>query len=320
MPAGLSRYPMSPYPDGWFQVAWSDELAAGRVEALHCFGRDYVLYRGSDGRPRVFDAHCPHLGAHLGHGGQVDGDGIRCPFHAWVFDGSGECRSIPYCDRIPPSARLHAHPVVERNGLVMLWHHAAGAPPAWDVPHLAELEDAGWGPVAKRRWKIRTHNQDMAENAVDRAHFRYVHGTLSVPETRAVAEGPCLHVHSTMMLGTPMGEVEGTIESRSWGFGLGHVSFRGIVETSLVSSVTPLDGEFVDVRFSFRVRSLGNPRTDAGVGKALIADIEKQMREDIPIWEHKAFLARPALCEADGPIGAFRQWSRQFYSEAPEGA
>jgi 3-ketosteroid 9alpha-monooxygenase subunit A len=264
----------------------------------------------------VFDAFCPHLGAHLGYGGKVEGDTIRCPFHGWRYDSAGKCVEIPYGKRIPPSAKLTPHPVVERNGLVMLWHHADGKTPDWDIPVVAEYGLEGWTPYQKRRWKIRTHNQDMAENSVDQAHFRYVHGTLSVPQSEAKTDGPCLHVHSVMKMGTPAGEIDGTIESKSWGFGFGQVSFRGIVETSLVTSVTPIDGEYVDVRFSFSVKSLGDERITRGVGKALIADIEKQMREDIPIWENKAFLERPVLCDGDGPIGVFRTWCKQFYSEA----
>lgn len=314
------RYPMTPFPNGWFQVGYSDELEVGHVEPLHYFGRDFVMFRGNDGVARVFDAFCPHLGAHLGYGGKVEGDGIRCPFHGWRYDGSGKCAEIPYGKRIPPSARLHAHPVVERNGLVMLWHHAGAQAPDWEVPVVAEYNLEGWTPYVKRRWKIRTHNQDMAENSVDQAHFRYVHGTLTVPRSEAKTDGPCLHVFSQMKMGTPAGEVDGIIESKSWGFGFGQVSFRGIVETSLVTSVTPIDGEFVDVRFSFSVKSLGDERTTRGVGKALIADIDKQMREDIPIWENKAFLERPVLCDGDGPIGVFRSWCKQFYSETAQAA
>lgn len=310
------RYPMTPFPNGWFQIAYSDELEAGKAEPLHYFGRDYVLYRGEDGVARVFDAYCPHLGAHLGYGGKVEGNAIRCPFHGWRYDCSGKCDEIPYGKRIPPSAKLTAHPVTERNGLVMLWHHAGGNAPEWEVPVVEQFGAEGWSPYVKRRWKIRTHNQDMAENSVDQAHFRYVHGTLTVPQSQATTEGPLLHVLSQMKMGTPMGEVDGSIESKSWGFGFGQVLFRGIVETCLVTSVTPIDGEYVDVRFSFMVKSLGDERTTRGVGKALVMDIEKQMREDIPIWENKAFLERPVLCDGDGPIGVFRTWCKQFYSEA----
>ena len=314
------RYPMTPYPNGWFQVAYADELEPGKAEPLHYFGRDYVLYRGNDGTVRAFDAFCPHLGAHLGYGGKIEEDGIRCPFHGWKYDGGGRCVDIPYGKRVPPNARLQPHPVVERNGLIMMWHHAAGQEPDWEIPAVEEYQAEGWTPYVKRRWKIRTHNQDMAENSVDQAHFRYVHGTLTVPQSKATTDGPLLHVLSQMKMGTPAGEVDGSIESKSWGFGFGHVRFRGIVETSLVTSVTPIDGEYVDVRFSFSVKSLGDERTTRGVGRALIADIDKQMREDIPIWEYKAFLDRPVLCDGDGPIGLFRTWCKQFYTETAAAA
>ena len=35
--------------------------------------------------------------------------------------------------------------------------------------------------------------------------------------------------------------------------------------------------------------------------------------EDLEIWEHKAYLARPRLADTDGPIMAFRRWAAQFY-------
>src|SRR5437773_202151 len=96
---------LPPFPTGWFQVAYSDELPAGTVTPLRYFGRDLVLFRGEDGAARVLDAHCPHLGAHLGYGGKVEGCAIRCPFHAWKFDGQGTCIEVPYASKIPPKAR-----------------------------------------------------------------------------------------------------------------------------------------------------------------------------------------------------------------------
>ncbi len=68
------------------------------------------------------------------------------------------------------------------------------------------------------------------------------------------------------------------------------------------------------------VRKLGDANATRGVGAALIADIEKQMSEDILIWENKIFLDRPGLCDGDGPLGTFRRWCRQFYSETPQAA
>jgi hypothetical protein len=51
------------------------------------------------------------------------------------------------------------------------------------------------------------------------------------------------------------------------------------------------------------------------VGRAFVAEVDKQVREDRPIWEHKAHLVRPALADNDGPFMKFRRWAAQFYAE-----
>ena len=47
----MSRFPF-PLPNGWFQVAYSDELAPGGVVPLHYFGRELVLFRTEGGREK----------------------------------------------------------------------------------------------------------------------------------------------------------------------------------------------------------------------------------------------------------------------------
>ena len=73
------RFPF-PVPNGWFVVAESRDLEPGDVQSLYAFGRDLVLYRTEGGEAHLIDAYCPHLGAHIGAGRKVDGEGIRCPF------------------------------------------------------------------------------------------------------------------------------------------------------------------------------------------------------------------------------------------------
>jgi phenylpropionate dioxygenase-like ring-hydroxylating dioxygenase large terminal subunit len=311
-----ARFPFPRYADGWFQVAYSDELAAGQVLPLRYFGRDLVLFRTESGAAQVLDAYCPHMGAHLGHGGRVVGDCVECPFHAWRFDGAGACAAIPYAEKIPPRARLKSWPVREVNGLIMVWYHAAGGAPTWDVPVVPEVGSDEWTPYERRRWKVRSHNQEMAENAVDRAHFFYVHGMAEMPTTRAEVDGHILRVLSESKYVTKGGKVSGSVESISWGFGFATTRFKGIVETLLVASVTTIDEHDVDVRFSFTVRKLPHKDVTKTVGRAFIAEIERQLNQDIPIWEHKRYVAPPLLCDGDGPIGLFRKWVKQFYSEA----
>jgi phenylpropionate dioxygenase-like ring-hydroxylating dioxygenase large terminal subunit len=308
------RFPM-PMPFGWFAVAYADELAPGAVRPLRYFGRDLVLWRGEDGLPRVMDAHCPHLGAHLGHGGRVEGASVRCPFHGWRFDGEGRCVEVPYARRVPPRAAVGVWPTVERNRVVWVWYHPRREPPRWEVARVPETEDPGWTDFERYRWTVRSHSQEMGENSVDPAHFRFVHGTLTVPRGEWSFDGIERVMIQRTRVRTPRGEVDAVIESRSRGIGAGYTRFSGICETVLVNSTTPIDTGTLDVRFAFTQPRAAGGAPQGGVAAAIIANIVKQLDEDIPIWEHKTYRERPLLCDGDGPIPAFRRWMSQFYVE-----
>ena len=62
-------------------------------------------------------------------------------------------------------------------------------------------------------------------------------------------------------------------------------------------------------------KTMGDEETTRNVGRAFVAEVDKQVREDKPIWEHKAHLVRPALADTDGPFMKFRKWAAQFYAE-----
>ena len=310
-----SRYPFPPYPNGWFRIAYSDELEVGGVAPLYYFGRDLVLFRDEAGAPHLLDAHCRHLGAHLGYGGRVDRGGLRCPFHAWCWDGEGRCIEIPYAKRIPKGARMRSWPVLERNGIISVWHHAEGEPPGFELPELTQIGDPNWSPLEIRRWRVRARWIDMNENAVDQVHFRYVHGTKTTPETETEVDGHVLRCRSRMKLGTPRGEVDGGIDTTDFGPGLQTVHLTGIVETLMVNTSTPIDEEYTDTSFAYTVTTSGDEKKALGVGSAIVKDLEQQMSEDIPIWENKKYYAQPVLCDGDGPFGVYRRWWRQFFSE-----
>ena len=308
------QFPFPPYPNGWFQIAYSDELAPGQVVPLTYFGRELVAFRTAEGKASVLDAFCPHLGAHLGYGGKVQGESIVCPFHAWKFDACGSCVEVPYAKKIPPKAKMKSWETREVNGLVLVWYHGEDLPPQWEVPVAPEVGNAEWTPYERRRWQIKTRNQEMAENAVDSAHFHFLHGTMNMPSSQAEADGPILRVRSTTGMSTPRGGIDGVVASTSFGFGYSTVRFTGLVETLLVSSMCAIDDETVDVRFSFTIKKLPDRDVTQGVGKAFIKEVTRQLEQDIPIWEHKQYMDPPVLCDGDGPIGLFRKWSRQFYT------
>jgi phenylpropionate dioxygenase-like ring-hydroxylating dioxygenase large terminal subunit len=306
-----------PLPSGWFAVRYADELEPGKVEPLHFFARDLVAFRGEDGRAHVLNAHCPHLGAHLGHGGEVVGNAIRCPFHAWEFDGSsGDCVAVPYAKRIPPRARVTCWPTCERNGLVLVWYHPEGKPPSWEVPEIPEATSPDWSEPERFEWTVRTQPQEITENAADSAHFRYVHGTLNVPQTEARFDGAIRNSLNKIRMKTPRGEVDGAVKSSAYGLGLVSVRYKGICETLQIGSVTPIDSERVVIRKAFSQQRVDGKSPEGGVAAGILRNVVGQLEQDIPIWENKVYYEKPLLCDGDGPIAPFRRWAQQFYADA----
>jgi nitrite reductase/ring-hydroxylating ferredoxin subunit len=120
----------------WQPAALSDELMSGRpVVPVRLLGEDLVLFRNSDGDLGLIGRHCPHRGADLCYG-RLEDNGLRCPFHGWHFDRTGQCVEQP---GEPEGSRMHeqiqtaSYPVVEKNGIV--WAYMGpGAPP--EFPNL----------------------------------------------------------------------------------------------------------------------------------------------------------------------------------------
>jgi len=311
--AHANRYPFT-MPSGWFAVAETPDIEVGDAKAAFYFDSHLVVWRDDTGEAHVQDAFCPHLGAHLGHGGLVDNCQIVCPFHGWKFDAEGANSEIPYSERINRSAKLRTYPVSERNGFIYAWYHPHEEPPTYEIPVVEEILTDDFSGPNKTNHVVETGIQEMAENGVDSAHFRYVHNVDEVPVIeRYDIEGHRTIMESKQRFPTPRGVVDGRIDATAEGPGVSIVRFSGIIDTILVTASTPIRSDQTQTRFHFYVRNLGDAATNSSVGKAFAAEVDKQFIEDMPIWEHKAHLVRPALADTDGPFMKFRKWYSQFY-------
>ena len=317
--ADPSRYPFD-IPFGWFQVAWSSELEPGDVLPRYYFGRHLVLWRDQEGVAHLNDAYCPHLGAHLGYGGHVDGCELVCPFHGWKFDADGANTDIPYGTRTNQKARVGSYPVRELGDhFVMAWYHPEGAEPTYEIDEIDEMSSEDYSEWTTVHFSVAAATQELAENSVDGPHFRYVHNTEIVPEIQSYeTAGTTAIMRSIQQFPTPRGVVDGRIDVDNIGPGFGVTRFSGIVDTFLVGAATPVDANRCEVRFNFKTKNLGDAKTTSGVGKAFVKEVCKQFEEDRPIWENKAHISRPALADTDPPFMKFRKWYAQFYAAGVE--
>ena len=121
----------------WQPAALVDELEGPRsVRPVKLLGEDLVLFRDEAGHYGLIERHCAHRGADLAFG-RLEHSGLRCAFHGWLFDATGQCLetpaepvSSPLCRNI----RQPAYPVVEKSGVLWAYMGAGEAPafPAFD--------------------------------------------------------------------------------------------------------------------------------------------------------------------------------------------
>ena len=115
----------------WQPVALLDEfdpvldprMATRPVKAVRLLGQDMVLFRDAHGQYALLDRDCPHRGADLSFG-RYEGNGLRCPFHGWKFDTTGQCIETPaepagskLCTRI----KQRQYPLLQRSGVLFGW-------------------------------------------------------------------------------------------------------------------------------------------------------------------------------------------------------
>ena len=301
-------------PTGWYALAFSRELGPQQLLTRAFVGGELILYRTADGEVRATDPYCPHMGAHIGRGGRVDGDRLVCPFHAFAFDGSGRCVATPYGHKAPKKARLRTWHVDEVGGTVLVWYDRAGRAPLWSVP---PLEMDGWRPWAWRSFSLASHPQETSENSVDIGHFSVVHGYSDVEELeRATTDGPLLRARYAMTRRRPLlPTLQSEFSVSVWGLGysLVEVSVRsaGLSLRNLVLATPTGDGQ-ITLRIALSVPQFPG---SALVQQAALSAFAADVRQDFAIWENKTSIVRPALARGDGPVGLFRQWARQFYPQ-----
>jgi phenylpropionate dioxygenase-like ring-hydroxylating dioxygenase large terminal subunit len=322
------RYSL-PIPFGWYCVAFTEDLKVGDVKPVHYFGKELVVFRTESGEAKVLDAYCPHLGAHLGHGGKVKGESIACPFHGWQFNGGGQCTAVPYAKNMPPKVAggkqaVYAYPTVEKNQVIWAWYHPQRVEPTFDVVDLPQYSSKDWTAIERFKWVINTTIQETGENAADAAHFLFTHNATEMPKGDVTFNGHQRQAiyNSTVRVMNADGTYDedaskkrsSYVDTNNSGPGQTWQHFQGMMETMLMGLVTPIDDQSLELHFVF-TQPAQQGEQEKMIAKMTVTELVNQVGNDIPIWEHKMYLENPMLCDGDGPIHQYRKWFRQFYAE-----
>ena len=156
-------------PDFWYPVASCADVRKGKTFATPFAGERMALYRGAGGKVYALEDRCAHRQVPLSMG-VVEGEALRCCYHAWAYRGNGRISQIPY---LPEGARpprgVRAYPAREAYGLVFVFpgnpEHAVTTP----LPDLPEFDSAGYETMTFSR-TVACHYSFLHENLLDMNH------------------------------------------------------------------------------------------------------------------------------------------------------
>jgi len=159
----------------WQPIAASVQLKEEPVRAIRLLGEDLVLYRDQSGTLGLVGNRCAHRRVHLLFGIPCD-VGLRCPYHGWRYDETGQCIEQPYDeaegnDTFKESVQIPAYPVIERKGMIFAYLGPKPAPlfPAWDL----FMWDDVYYDIGS--CVIPCNYLQIMENSLDPVHVEWLH-------------------------------------------------------------------------------------------------------------------------------------------------
>jgi phenylpropionate dioxygenase-like ring-hydroxylating dioxygenase large terminal subunit len=166
---------------GLFRRYWIPALLAEELPANDCppvrvklLSERLIAFRDSEGRLGLIDEFCPHRGASLWFG-RNENCGLRCPYHGWKFDVSGQCVEVPsepveskFADKI----KLKSYPLVERGGV--LWTYMGLVEYQPPLPEWEFATVPAKHRFISKRFQECNYLQAM-EGGIDSSHVSFLH-------------------------------------------------------------------------------------------------------------------------------------------------
>jgi hypothetical protein len=268
------------------------------------------------------------MGAHLGYGGKVEGDGIRCAFHGWCWGLDGANVDIPYGKRRRTGLAIGTHTIHEADGIIWMWHDELGRPPQWDPPAVSKFIDPSACydiyPDCADADSLRLVPQMVIENTIDFVHLKWAHGwDAGEPELLGYEfDGHTFLGRMRGYLHTKRGDVTVDVANHAEGIGVILAPMNGIREMLQVTWITPIDHEnsmvgmttFVTRNPDYAADGIHKDNLAKAIVKAQAAEVIGHEHGDRAIWEHQRYIDRaPFRPEEALAFHAMRDWVRQFY-------
>ena len=160
----------------WYPIAAVSQMKDKFTKKIRLLGEDLILYRDRSGSFGLIEPHCAHRRMNLIYGIPEE-HGLRCPYHGWLYDATGQCIEQPYEETEDPDARFKdkikmlAYPVEQQAGLLFAYLGPQPVPllPAWDLMVMEDVvRDIGFA-------MLDCNYLQTMENSLDPIHVEWLH-------------------------------------------------------------------------------------------------------------------------------------------------
>jgi 3-ketosteroid 9alpha-monooxygenase subunit A len=293
---------------GWYFGAMIDELTAA-VTPLPIGDRRLMIVRDLAGRPRVYDAICPHRGADLGHGGVLTRAGVLCPFHG---------KSVTLGSRTGSRYSVAELPSLQAGGALFVSLQAEPPDDNGFSEHLLGLAGTHrffpCPPV-----DVRVPQELVVENAFDLDHFIQVH---RIPKVTATGwgrtSGGAAFCEARFLVRMPAWDGAGDtiIQNRFYARAfspsvvVSELGAAGIGQSVITTAVPTAGGCRVRVINALRPEPDGS--VPAQAVRALTDGARKALEQDAPVWNNLDQHMAPTFDARDEPVLLFREFCADF--------
>ena len=160
----------------WLPALLAEELPEDECPPvrLKILSERLLAFRDSSGRLGLIDEFCAHRGVSLWFGRNEE-CGLRCPYHGWKFDVTGQCVDVPSEPEesgFTKKIKLKSYPLVERGGI--LWTYMGPLEkqpplPIWEFITVPRAQSITTKRLQENNWL-----QSM-EGGIDSSHVSFLH-------------------------------------------------------------------------------------------------------------------------------------------------
>ncbi len=157
----------------WVPALLQSEIAEPDCDPVRVqlLGEPLIAFRDTAGRVGIIDEFCAHRGTSLFFGRNEEG-GLRCSYHGWKYDVTGQCVDLPSEPHTACKVSLKSYPCVERGGVVWVYMGPAQLRPEPPALEWCTVPDSH--RFISRRVQECNYLQAM-EGGIDTTHVSFVH-------------------------------------------------------------------------------------------------------------------------------------------------